>query len=138
MNGRNGVIGHTLGAVVFKEIILESNVIAGFEIEEDGNEEELIGYVDSAVIIGRNTNRSNVLNLTSAPHGVIAPRTERYWFKNVEFYNFNFADSDGIWRAAMVGTCSHCYTRQRGSCDSGARTTFFEGIRYNKVENGIE
>ena len=90
MNGRNGVIGHTLGAVVFKEIILESNLIAGFEIEEDGNNVELIGYVDSAVIIGRNPNRSNVLNLETAPHGVITPRTERYWIKNVEFYNFNF------------------------------------------------
>ena len=57
MNGRNGVIGGILGAVVFKDLTLESNVLAGFEVEEDSNSVSLMGYLDGAVIIGYNPNR---------------------------------------------------------------------------------
>ena len=94
MNGRNGVIGGILGAVVFKDLTLESNVIAGLDVEKDGNSDALMGYLDGAVIIGKNPNRHTPFG-DHSPHGVITPRTERYWVKNVEFYNFNFINSNG-------------------------------------------
>ena len=134
LNGRNGVIGGDLGAVVFKNLTLETNVLSGFEVERDVNLAAEIGYLDGAVIIGKNTNRN--VPFDEAPHGVITPRTERYWIKNVEFYNFNFAKGDGT-KAAAIGTCSHCYVDVVDSTDSGARTAFFSGIRYNKVEDGV-
>ena len=135
LNGRPGVIGGDMGAVVFKGLVLETNVLAGFEVEKDANQAELVGYLDGATIIGYNPNRHVVFD--EAPHGVITPRTERYWIKNVEFYNFNFTKSDGT-QAAAIGTCSKCYSEINGYTDSDARTTFFSGIRYNDVEGGTE
>ena len=106
LNGRDGVIGGELGAVVFKDLILETNVLAGFEVEKDVNSGELVGYLEGATIIGYNPNRNVVFD--EAPHGVITPRTERYWIKDVTFFNFNFTKSDDT-QAAAIGTCSHCY-----------------------------
>ena len=57
------------------------------------------------------------------PHGVITPRTDRFWVKNVAF--FNFAESG----FAAIGSCSHCFSPY--STDSGARTVKFEGLTFD-------
>ena len=128
-----------MGACVFKNLILADNDLAGFEVEVDSNESDNVGYLDGALIIGKTD--ANSVAPFSAPHGVITPRTERYWIKNVFFANFNFVgvikDCEGTAEecenipAAAVGTSSLSYSDREGSTDSGARTTFFSGIMYN-------
>ena len=132
-----------MGAVVFQDLILADNDLAGFEVEVDDNETDNVGYLDGALIIGKTDANSGPT--FSAPHGVITPRTERYWIKNVFFANFNFqgtikdctGDASECTNvdAAAVGTSSLSYADRQGATDSGARTTFFEGIMYNKDED---
>jgi hypothetical protein len=100
-NGRNGIIGGELGKVVFKDVTLSDNMVAGFEVEEDvnptnyanGNDGSNKGYLDGGVIIGRNPD--NIGDFAGvAPHGVITPRTERYTIKNIFFGHFDFSIQD--------------------------------------------
>ena len=87
-NGYNGVMGGALGKVVFRDLVLADNEVAGFEVESDENTAENEGYLDGALIVGRTT--ANIGFFNSAPHGVITPRSERYSIKNVFFANFDF------------------------------------------------
>ena len=122
-NGRNGVIGGEMGAVVFQNIKVADNVLAGIEIEKDVNSGEGVGYVDGALVVGRTTANSATFNAN--PHGIITPRTDRWWVKNVRFYNFDFGT------AAAFGSCSHCFSPP--STDTDARTVKFEGISYDEA-----
>ena len=104
-----------MGAAIFTDLVLADNKWAGFEVEQDGNDVDNVGYLDGALIIGRTT--ANSATFDAAPHGLITPRTERYWMKNVQFHNFDFTGSvcdgepaDCIKDAAAVGSCSHCYS----------------------------
>ena len=80
-NGRNGIMAGKMGAAVFYDLILADNELAGFEVELDDNAVDNIGYLDTALIIGKTDNNS--VAPYTAPHGVITPRSERYWIKNV-------------------------------------------------------
>ena len=57
-NGRNGITGGKIGAVVWSDLTLADNRLVNFEIEEDGNCAECagIGYLDGALIVGRTLN----------------------------------------------------------------------------------
>ena len=151
-------MGGKLGAVVFRDLILSDNLVAGFEVEEDVNTKNLAlsdtgagkGFLDGAIIIGFNVENAGaafggetcgVFGLSlfpPRPHiaslGVITPRSERYWIKNVFFAQFDWAvhdaDLDEAVPAAAIGSCSHCYSDREDATDSDARTTFFEGISY--------
>ena len=74
-NGRNGVMGGKLGACVFRDLTLADNELAGFEVEEDDNAVDNMGYLDGAIIIGKTAGNDD--DFTAAPHGVITGRTER-------------------------------------------------------------
>jgi hypothetical protein len=117
-NGRNGVIGGNMGAVVFRNITVADNRLAGIEIEKDVNSAEMMGYVDGALVVGRT--EGNMALDVGSPRGIITPRTDRWWVKNVKFYNFNFAD------AAALGSCSHCF--HAAATDSDSRTVKFENL----------
>ena len=87
-------MGGELGAVRFQDLELADNAIAGFEVELDVNEDCDIGYLDGAVIIGRTND--NIGKSVTAPHGIITPRSENYWIKNVCFFNFDFDGDDPL------------------------------------------
>ena len=165
-------MGGKLGAVVFRDLILSDNLVAGFEVEEDVNKKNLAisdtgagkGFLDGAIIIGFNDENPGdafggltcVVNTNAfplfiglfygpdRPHiaalGVITPRSERYWIKNVFFAQFDWAVYNDLGEAvpaAAIGSCSHCYSDREGATDSDARTTFFEGISYTHSETTI-
>lgn len=150
-NGRNGVIGGSLGAVVFSDLVLSDNLVAGFEVERDINAEDCaagvdgsgIGYLDGACIIGRNPANLGDDEISSvAPHGIITPRTERYSIKNVFFAHFDWSIPDPedpalTIPAAAVGSCSHCFSERLDATDSSARTTTFTNITYNAGGKGL-
>jgi hypothetical protein len=153
-NGRNGVIGGSLGAVVFSDLVLSDNLVAGFEVERDINAEDGetcadgsgIGYLDGACIIGRNPANPGDDEISSvAPHGIITPRTERYSIKNVFFANFDWSSPDPAdphnvtarIPAAAIGSCSHCFSERLDATDSSARTTTFTNITYNIGGRGL-
>jgi hypothetical protein len=92
--------------------------LAGIEIEKDVNMEEMLGYVDGALIVGRT--EANDENHVGSPRGIITPRSDRWTVKNVDFYNFNFDE------AAALGSCSHCF--HAAATDSDCRTVKFENI----------
>jgi hypothetical protein len=117
-NGRNGVMGAALGAVEFHNIKTADNRLAGIEIEIDANLKENTGFVDGALIVGRTLN--NMENSVGNPRGIITPRTDKWWVKNVKFFNFNFG------HAAALGSCSHCF--HPAATDSDARTIKFANI----------
>jgi len=107
----------------------------------DVNDDCDIGYLDGAVIIGR-TN-TNIGKFKTAPHGIITPRSENYWIKNVNFFNFDFDGEDPVEEveypntpsqvaAAAIGDCSHCYSDRKDATEAHARTSFFKGIKYNR------
>jgi hypothetical protein len=87
------------------------------------------GYakITGGVVIGRTSNTEDQLD-SSAPHGIITPRTDNFSIEGARFFNFNWAKSrgngsDNEWSttvgAAALGTCSHCF--HSASTDSGAR-----------------
>ena len=147
-------MGGAMGAVVFSQLTLSDNMVAGFEVEEDinptdyanGHDGSDIGRLDGATIVGRNPANAGTADTAAAEAlcyaalGVITPRTERYWVKNVFFAHFDWEmsckDSQGVELykepAAAIGTCSLCYSERSGATDSDARTTFVSGIRYNQ------
>ena len=102
---------------------MADNVLAGIEIERDVNAGEGIGYVDGALIVGRTT--ANSASFSASPHGLISPRTDRWWVKNVRFWNFDFGN------AAALGSCPHCFFPP--STDTDARTVKFEGIWFDEA-----
>jgi hypothetical protein len=118
-NGRNGVMGGNIGAVQFKNIKVADNRLAGIEIERDINKEEMIGYLDGAIVVGR-TEANIGTESSGSPRGIITPRTDRWWVMNVNFYNFNFND------AAALGSCSHCF--HPAATDSDSRTVKFANV----------
>lgn len=122
-NGRNAVIGGEMGAVVWKNIKAADSGLAGIEVELDVNSVEGMGYVDGALIVGRTT--ANAQGWSGSPHGIITPRTDRFWVKNVNFWNFDMTN------AAALGSCSHCFSPY--STDTGARTVKFEGLSFDEA-----
>ena len=136
-------MGGALGAVVWSDLTLADNRLVGFEVELDANCEECAGrgYLDGALIIGRTPDNYDPLVDVWAPHGLVTARSERQWIRNVWFASFDFsgavfgctpvgsAECTGQ-PAAAVGACSLCASDRLDATDSGARTTFFEGIRY--------
>ena len=125
-----------MGHAIFSNLVLADNLVAGFEVEEDMNAEADMGSLDGALIIGMTHANNDLYGVyyLGQMHGVIVPRTERYWIKNVCFANFvnvwNFYN--GI-AAAPIGTCSHCFSDKVDATDAGARTTFFVGIEYDTI-----
>ena len=151
-NGRNGVIGGSLGAVVFSDLVLSDNLVAGFEVERDINAEDgetcvdgsapenRVYGLDGACIIGRDPANPGDDQISSvAPHGIITPRTEGYSIRNVFFANFDWSIQDPAdplnatarIPAAAIGSCSHCFSERLDATDSSARTTTFTNITYN-------
>ena len=80
--------------------------------------EEGLGFLDGALIVGRT--ESNMATDVGSPRGIITPRTDRWWVRNVKFFNFNFND------AAALGSCSHCFFEP--STDSDSRTVKFANV----------
>jgi hypothetical protein len=74
--------------------------------------------VDGALVVGRT--EANMENDVGSPRGIITPRTDRWWVKNVKFFNFNFNE------AAALGSCSHCFSEP--STDSDSRTVKFANL----------
>jgi hypothetical protein len=69
-NGRNGVIGEDLGAVVFKNIKAVDNKLAGLEINKVVSMRDNMAWMEDSVMVGRTVNNAEGLG---SPHGVITP-----------------------------------------------------------------
>lgn len=79
--------------------------------------------VDGALVIGYSENHDDY-TMSQPSQGIIGARTENLTFKNIKFYNFDVANKSAI------GSCSHCFVTP--STDSGARTTTFSGLYFDK------
>jgi hypothetical protein len=111
-------MGGNIGAVIFRNITVADNRLAGIEIERDVNSAEMVGYLDGALVVGRT--EANMETDVGSPRGIITPRTDRWWVSNVALYNFNFNS------AAALGSCSHCF--HPAATDSDARTVKFANV----------
>ena len=116
-NGRNGVIGEDLGAVVFKNIKAADNKLAGFELNKVVSVRDKMAWLENSVMVGQTTNNSGGLG---SPHGVITPQRDGWAVKDVRFYNYNFGN------AAAIGSCSHCF--KKPATDRDVRHIDFEQL----------
>jgi len=121
---RNGAIAELIGDVRWTNMKVSDCLEAGLEVSMiDDDVKDGYAMIDTAVIVGRSDITDDEQDAVS-PHGIITPRTEYYWVKNVKFYNYNFNE------AGALGTCSHC--EHDGNTDSGARTHFFENLYFDE------
>ena len=121
---RNGAIAKKVGDVRFVNFKTADNMLAGMEFAETdffGNE---MAQVNGGFAVGR-TNNTNWRIDAGSPHGIIAPRTEKFLIQNVRFYNYNWND------AACLGSCSHCWHPH--ATDSGARTINTRNLTFDST-----
>ena len=135
-NQRNGAIAGKTGDVQFHDFLTADNYLAGIEFEETssvkGNNK---AGVYGGVVVGKTSNDDDLLYGYSPmtdknPHGIISPRTDFFTISGVTFVEFNWND------AAALGDCSHCF--HGASTDSGARTTWTEGLSFENVSKRIK
>lgn len=82
-----------------------------------------INFVQDSLVVGRSMTNSQG---TGNPHGIIAPRSDKWTIKNIRFHNFDFGN------AAAIGTCSHCYFDP--STDSDGRTVRTQELSFTNVD----
>jgi hypothetical protein len=142
-NKRNGAIGTHLGQVVFKNFHVVDNMLAGVEVEF--GIETLPDFpvlFEDILVVGESQGNSEngVKKLNPETEewesneydtaGVIAPRSEGLRVKNIWFHRMNGSSMKGI------TTCSHCFN----TCvrDSGARTSYFQGVNWDPVNINLK
>jgi len=127
-NNRNGAIAEKAGFVKFHNFTTADNLLAGIEFSSlDGVVDKMTSIIGGA-IIGKTGNTEKLLD-DASPHGIITPKSEYLYIKDVEFFKFDFND------AAALGTCSHCF--HPASTDSGSRTIDVEGLKFTDVTKRI-
>lgn len=112
--------------MTFNNIKTVDNGLAGIEIEKVVDVMDDVGRVQNSVVVGRSM--TNGLG-SGNPHGVIAPRTDKWTISNVRFHNYDWGT------AAALGTCSHCYSEP--STDSDGRTVKTDSLAFTNVDKRI-
>lgn len=107
--GKNGIMGSTLGRVVFRNVTLADNPKGlEFIFISLGVDEINVCHAEDLTIIGVSNG-----NPGKASFGIVSPMSDLWFITNARFYNFQ----DG---AAALGDCSHCDDMVQGG--SGTRT----------------
>jgi hypothetical protein len=129
-NGRDGINVGQIGAVTFDNTIVADNIRAGIEVSV-GNKAPFKSWgVTNAWIAGVTENSGDInLYTASQVRGLVTPRTDWFWGQNIHFSKFTVTSS------VAIETCSGC--EFASTTDSGARTSFFEGISYEDVTQRI-
>ena len=129
-NMRNAVIGETMGAVTFKNIKAANNLRAGIEISNADVSPAGTLLIEDCYIVGVTPENCGdyATYQTNEVKGLITPRKDNLYVKNVYFANFNGAMS-------AIGTCSHC--EHPASTDAGARTSYFSGLTFENVTQRV-
>jgi hypothetical protein len=129
-NGRNGVIGSNIGAVVFDRVIAADNAHAGIEVETIEAPAGAAKTTNSLLIGHSELQGSDPIvpaNVFSELYVValVAPRKDNYSVHNCTIINY---DRVGM---SAFSHCPHCtfLTTQ----DQDARTTSFTSMRYVNV-----
>jgi hypothetical protein len=125
-NHRDTIIGERLGAVKFTNVISADNIRSGIEISDGNYAPPGTLLVDGAVIVGQSANAGdpNAYNFNGGSRGLITPKVDFFYAKNVWFYNFPE-------NTTAIETCSHC--EHGAATDSGGRTSFLSDLHFDNV-----
>lgn len=127
-NGRNGAIAGAVGAVHFVDFKTADNILAGMEIETAWDVIDGYAKVINALTVGR-TSPGNAALDAASPHGIIAPRSERFTIEGARFFRYDW--DNGHEHAAPLGTASHASNTD--SDDTGARHITVSGLQFTDV-----
>jgi hypothetical protein len=115
-NGRAGVMGLSLGAIVLEDIRVADNKDVGIQFDWVSTSDSEANYMLGGVVVGTSGQGGS-----GTPHGIISPQTEGWSIRGAHFYSFP--------TGAAIGQCSHCEIC--GLLDSDADTVFTEDLKFD-------
>ena len=117
MCGKKGIMGGTLGDIVFRNITVSDCRVAGIEFEDISLGSNRIDdmHTENAFVVGQSNG-----NPGTAGFGIVAPHSDLYFVTDARFFNFP--------TGAALSDCSHCDTP---AGDSGCRTTRFSNLQFD-------